>query len=378
MKTALLCICLPLSLLGQDWKSMFNGTDLSGWVNVNCAPETWSWRDGMVVCTGKPTGVLRTKRHYENFMLELEWRHMKKSGNAGVFVWGEGISAPGVPFARGIEVQVLENSYGGPNKPDWFTTHGDIFPIHGSKMTPDNPRGGSRSYPLEDRSLPSPQWNRYVIVCVDGMVKLSVNGKFVTGGRDCDYRKGYICLESEGSECHFRNVRIVELPGGLATPEQTAPIAEDTQLLYNGVDLRGWKLDARGKKAWKSQNWQIQFKPDGERGNHLLAEKKVENYSLICDYKPESAGKCPVRLGDAAEWGLAQLPDGVAEAIAKVEKVKKYNRLRIDHREGKLTATLNETVFIDAVATGRSGPETIALADHGEARSLASIYIIEH
>jgi hypothetical protein len=170
----------------------------------------------------------------------------------------------------------------------------------------------------------------------------------------------------------------MELPGGLATPEQTAPIAEDTQLLYNGVDLRGWKLDERAKKAWKSRDWQLQFKPDGEPGNHLVYEKEYQNYSLICDYKPASAGKCPVRLGGADLWGLSALPAGVAEAISKVEKVGKYNRLRIDHRDGKLTATLNKTMVIDAAVSGRKGPETIALADHGEARNLASIYIIEH
>jgi hypothetical protein len=377
MKTLLLFLA-PMALLATDWTPLFNGQDLAGWVNVNCAPETWSVRDNMIICTGKPTGVLRTERHYENFIMEVEWRHMRQSGNAGVFVWGEGISAPGVPFARGIEVQVLENAYGGPNKPNWFTTHGDVFPIHGSKMTPDNPRGGSRSFPLEERSLPSPQWNRYVIVCVDGMVKLSVNGRFVTGGRDCDYRKGYICLESEGSEVHFRNLRVLELPGGLATPEQTAPVAEPIQVIYNGVDLRGWQVGDRQAKSWKSQDWQLQFKPDGEPGNHLPAEKRYQNYSFLCDYKPSSAGKCPVRLGDAEHWGLGKLPDGTTEAIAKVEKVNKYNRLRIDHREGKVTLTLNKSVIFEGVPSGRSAPDSVALADHREARSLASIYIIQH
>ena len=41
---------------------LFNGKDLSGWVNVNCAPETWSVADGMIHCTGKPICELRTER----------------------------------------------------------------------------------------------------------------------------------------------------------------------------------------------------------------------------------------------------------------------------------------------------------------------------
>jgi hypothetical protein len=44
--------------------------------------------------------------------------------------------------------------------------------------------------------------------------------------REASVRKGYLCLEAEGSEIHFRNVRILELPGGNATAEQTAPVVK--------------------------------------------------------------------------------------------------------------------------------------------------------
>ena len=42
----------------DGWVSLFNGKDLSNWVNVNCAPETWTVSDGVIKCTGKPTGAL--------------------------------------------------------------------------------------------------------------------------------------------------------------------------------------------------------------------------------------------------------------------------------------------------------------------------------
>jgi len=38
---------------------LFNGKDLSGWSQVNCAPETFTVKDGEIVCTGIPNGVLR-------------------------------------------------------------------------------------------------------------------------------------------------------------------------------------------------------------------------------------------------------------------------------------------------------------------------------
>ena len=70
------------------------------------------------------------------------------------------------------------------------------------------------------------EWNYYDVVCVDGTVKLSINGKFVNSIRDSSVRKGYLCLESEGSEIHFRNIRILELPPGIITPEQTAKVVK--------------------------------------------------------------------------------------------------------------------------------------------------------
>ena len=62
------------------------------------------------------------------------------------------------------------------------------------------------------------------MVCVDGVVKLSVNGKFVNGVSKATQKKGYLCLESEGAEIHFRNIRILELPPGVTSEEQTAPV----------------------------------------------------------------------------------------------------------------------------------------------------------
>jgi hypothetical protein len=51
----------------------------------------------------------------------------------------------------------------------------------------------------------------------------------VNGVSQSSVRKGYLCLESEGSEVHFRNIQILELPPGRATPEQTAPELPPTQ-----------------------------------------------------------------------------------------------------------------------------------------------------
>lgn len=65
----------------DGFRPLFNGRDLAGWVNVNTAPSTWSVTDeGWLRCTGRPTGELRTERMFQNFELEVTWRHLVPEG----------------------------------------------------------------------------------------------------------------------------------------------------------------------------------------------------------------------------------------------------------------------------------------------------------
>jgi hypothetical protein len=210
------------------FRDLFNGKDLTGWVDVNTRPGTWRVQDGVLICSGQPIGVMRTDRQYENFVLHIEWKHMEAGGNSGVFAWSEGTVASGKQLPKGLEIQMLELEFiqlfpekdGRPRHQGYVS--GELFGAGGLEVTPDNPRG-KRSMSLEMRCKGKGEWNAYDVVCVDGSVKLAINGKFVNGVSRSSVRKGYLCLESEGAEIHFRNIRLMELPGGMATPEQTAP-----------------------------------------------------------------------------------------------------------------------------------------------------------
>ena len=209
--------------------SLFNGRDLTGWEHVNTAADTWSVKNGLLVCSGQPIGVMRSAKQYENFVLHIEWRHMQPGGNSGVFVWSEGTVPEGRRLPKGMEVQMLELDWvnqhplkdGEPNHIGYIS--GELFGAGGLTATPDNPRG-RRSMSYELRCKGSGEWNVYDVVCVDGTVKLSINGKFINSIRDSSVRKGYLCLESEGAEIHFRNIQILELPPGRTSAEQTAQL----------------------------------------------------------------------------------------------------------------------------------------------------------
>jgi len=205
---------------GPGWRDL--GAD--DFENVNGEPGTWTWSGGLVHCTGRPVGVIRTKKQVKNLELSLEWRHLTDGGNSGVFLWAPPAVLESLPPGRlppgGIEVQVLDHGYtrryekSSGKKADWFTTDGDVFPVGSSDMTPFPPvaPGGKRSFPSARHSRGTPEWNHYYIRAIDGEVRLWVNGHEVSGGTGCKPAEGHLCLESEGAPVEFRRLRIRELP----------------------------------------------------------------------------------------------------------------------------------------------------------------------
>jgi hypothetical protein len=205
---------------GPDWKTLGKGD----FVNVNCNEDTWKFNDdGLIQCTGKPVGVIRSKDEITNFELVATWRHLESGGNSGIFVWGteESLSKlkPG-QLPHGIEVQVLDVGYAEKyekdtgKKPDWFTSHGDVFPVGKSKMKPFPPTSpsGERSFPKKSLVKTTGEWNHYYVRAINGEVRLWVNGEEVSGGSDCNPKSGYLCLESEGAPVEFKNVKLRLLP----------------------------------------------------------------------------------------------------------------------------------------------------------------------
>lgn len=420
--TCITCCSSNLQAAGEEFVPLFNGENLDGWMNVNCAPETWTVRDGMIICTGIPTGVLRTEKQYENYVLELEWRHMKKRGNAGLFIHSDPITAPGQPFTRSIEIQIMDGNAG------------DMFSIHGATMTPDkpHPKGWVRSYPSEDRMNPTGQWNHYRVVSKNGTATLAVNGKVVTRGYHLNPRKGYICLESEGSEIYFRNIRIHKLPGTNPPADVVAQQDQDFRCLYNGLDLRGWKMTKGHEGHWQAKNWILDYDGKSEaEDKNLWTEEAFGNFILIVDWRLPDEPKiknAPVILPDGSEatgaegkpitvavmdagdsgiylhgssksqiniwnwpvgsgeiWGYRtdeNMPPEVRRAATPIlnadNPVGRWNRFKITVIGETVTVVLNgKTVIRKARLPGMPERGPIALQHHGDRIQFANIYIKE-
>ena len=404
---------------------LFNGMDLAHWENVNCAPETWTVRDQMIVCTGIPFGILRTEQQYENFILELEWRHMKKGGNAGLFIHSGAFPVTGKPFTRSIECQIMDGN------------HGDVFAIQGASLTPDKPdlkKGGVRSYPRFEKANPTGEWNHYRIECREGTISLAVNGQVVTTGYYLNPRKGYICLESEGSEIHFRNIRIRELPGSDPPQEVTASLDQGFHSLYNGLDLRGWRQVEGNEGHWRSENFRLAYdglsSAEGE-DKHLWTEKEYQNFIFMVDWrqprKPVSenvpvilpsgsqakdadgkaviisvldagdsgiylrgTSKCQINIwnwpvGSGEIWGYRtdlamseEVRRAATPAFHADQPPGEWNRFIITMIDDKITVELNGKIVInEAHLPGLPSKGAIALQHHGDPIEFANIYIKE-
>lgn len=199
------------------------------WINVNTDADTWKLQKNILHCSGLPIGVMRSEKQYENFILQVEWKHLESGGNSGIFVWSDAL--PGSNrLPGGVEVQMLDlewielNTKNGVVPPIAYV-HGELFGVGDVNIVPDNPRG-ERSKSVENRVKGKGKWNHYQVVCVDGTIKLSVNGKFVNGISQSSIKKGYLCLESEGAKIQFRNLKVIELPPGVTSAEQTAAIVQ--------------------------------------------------------------------------------------------------------------------------------------------------------
>jgi hypothetical protein len=195
---------------GRQASSLLISDGLEPWEYYLADPEVkvqdvWSIEDGVLICRGKPLGYLYTKTDYGDFVLKLEWRWPpgKKRGNGGVLIRMTGEHKI---WPTSLEAQLNAGNAGdfwglagyrlsGPVERMRTTDHKEFGKLTNLKKTktPEKPPG---------------EWNTYEIVSKGSTVTLIINSEEVNRATGCDLNPGKICLTSEGSEIHFRNVAV--------------------------------------------------------------------------------------------------------------------------------------------------------------------------
>jgi len=185
---------------------LWNGADFTGWKlflpdAAADVAKTWSIDQGVLRCTGRPAGYMRTETPYADYHLHVEWRWPGKPGNNGVLVHMTGADKV---WPKSLECQLQSG-------------HAGDFWVIGGVETAEHAQGGSRvkgrrTIKLKDSSeKPVGQWNAYDIICKDDWVVVMVNGVLQNVATQCSEKAGKICLQSEGAAIEYRNLYIEPL-----------------------------------------------------------------------------------------------------------------------------------------------------------------------
>ena len=179
---------------------LFNQKDFSGWTFVtksNADPlKTWSVTNGVIHCTGRSVGYLRTSQVYSNYFLTVEWRFVKvapKADNTGILVH---IQSPDKIWPQCVQVQGLHGH------------QGDLFVMGGAECKEHKGKNADTPVPLQGDSVEAPvgEWNKSETICVSGKVESFMNSKFVNEITECTINSGHIGIQSEGGEIEIRSI----------------------------------------------------------------------------------------------------------------------------------------------------------------------------
>lgn len=192
----ILTLCTFLNACtSKNYISLFNGQDLSGWVNHG--EEKWYVDAGELICESGPSGeygYLSTEKFYKDFELTLEFKQAA-NGNSGVFFRStfEGTKVTGWQ----VEVAPPEHNTGG------------IYESYG--------RGWLIKPPLEkDSALKMGEWNVMKIRAIGPEVTTWLNGVKMINISDAKIGvgEGAIALQIHdggGIKVHWRNIKLKAL-----------------------------------------------------------------------------------------------------------------------------------------------------------------------
>ncbi len=224
-------LCFRLALLltlapatsGDDFRDLFDGKSLDGWVVEGPAKDKtgrmmWSVEDGRIVCLGEGFGFLRYDgREFSDFTLRVEYRftpaqEAKTMGNSGLGIrtgrFDPERSRETRPSFAAFEVQLLDDAGSPPS---------------------DHGTGSLYRYksPTANPARPAREWNTIEVACTGTQITIQLNGQKILEANQSELadvntkpagapapkekpRRGYVALQSHSGRVEFRRVQIRE------------------------------------------------------------------------------------------------------------------------------------------------------------------------
>jgi HEAT repeat protein len=374
----------------EEFESMFNGRDLTGWKGLVGNPltrasmkpkelagrqkeadlkmlENWSVRDGMIWFSGKGDNLCSVK-DYGDFEMYVDWR-ITKEGDSGIYLRGS------------PQVQI------------WDTSRTDDGAQVGSGGLYNNQKNPSS--PLKVSDNPIGEWNTFRILMKGERVSVWLNGELVTGNVIMEnywdrsipiFENGAVELQAHGTDLAFRNIYIREI----RYPEYNLTPAEKEEgfvSLFNGRSLDTW---TGNKTSYTVEEGMIVIKPGDDSGGNLYTVKEYSDFIFRFEFQltPGANNGLGIRTpmeGDAAYTGMElQILDNTAAIYADLEPyqyhgsvygviparrgflrpVGEWNYQEVRVRGTKIRVVLNGATIVDGDIAEATGKGTIDGKDH--------------
>jgi hypothetical protein len=307
---ALMLLAFPVSAQKskKGWVQLFNGKDLTGWVQRG-GTAPYKVENGVIVGTtipNTPNSFLCTEKNYGDFILELEL-FVDTSMNSGVQF--RSLSIPDYQNGRvhGYQMEI------DPSKRAWS---GGIY---------DEGRRGwlysLNSNPEGKKAFKNNQWNKYRIEAIGNNIKTWVNDIPTADIVDNVTAAGFIALQvhsinanrpwTVGTQVKWRNIRILTtnleanrkkekteivqinyIPNTLTAYEKK----NGWKLLFDGASSNGWR--GANKDKFPADGWEIKegiltITP-GDGGGDIVTVDEFGDFELTFEF----------RLSEGANSGL--------------------------------------------------------------------------
>lgn len=313
----MLLLATPATKASEDWVNLFNGNDLSGWVQrggkANYAVENDTIIGTSVLNTGNT--FLCTGKTYGDFILEYDFK-VDPRLNSGVQIRSECLDTPKQMEWNGKKIQIPAGRVHGyqveidpdvPRKRLWSaglydeSRRGWLYPSDGEKGAQGRAfsEQGQRIFKAQD-------WNHVRVEALGDSIKTWLNGTPCVDIKDGMTPRGFIALQVHGikddkaragTQVRWRHLRIKEVAPTTASAALLNTLTElekaaGWRLLWDGKTTNGW----RGVKTetFPTQNWDVAdgvftvhgvegFKSAG-RGN-IITRERFASFELFADFK---------------------------------------------------------------------------------------------
>lgn len=293
--------CALVSFSQNQWKSLFNGTDLKGWTKRNGNAEYKIINKAIVGVSqlNTPNTFLCTEETYGDFVLELEVK-VEVGLNSGIQI--RSLSDPAIMNSRvhgyQVEIDPAPRAWSGGIYDE--ARNGWLYPLS------INPAG--------QKAFKNGQWNKYHIEAIGSSIKTWINDIPCANVWDNQTARGFIALQVHGIKredqngltVQWRDIRIATenlsaytwkgeaapevsyLPNQLTESEKR----KGWRLLWDGKTTAGWRKfnnDAFPKQGWIVENGVLKLQDSHQdstrKGGDIISNESFGNFELELDFK---------------------------------------------------------------------------------------------